>query len=102
MASVFYRRPDSVSGAERRLLILIPAHNEELVIGKGLAAIEADRRPQDTVLVVADRCTDATAEIARVASAPPSSSAARTRRRAAPPRARRGSSTPPRSSGTRC
>ena len=45
--------------------MLIPAHNEELVIGNALAAIEADRRARDTVLVVADRCTDATAEIAR-------------------------------------
>ena len=54
-----------MSGSERRLLVLVPAHNEELVIGRCLAAIEADRRPGDHVLVVADRCTDATAEIAR-------------------------------------
>ena len=35
------------------------------MIGKALTAIEADRRPRDRVLVVADRCTDTTAEIAR-------------------------------------
>ncbi len=35
------------------------------MIARGLEAIAADRRPGDEVLVVADRCTDATAEIAR-------------------------------------
>ena len=45
--------------------MLVPAHNEERVISKCLAAIAADRRPTDRVLVVADRCNDETAEIAR-------------------------------------
>lgn len=65
VASLFYRRskPDQVDPV--RFLVLIPAHNEEPVIGKGLAAIEADRRARDHVLVVADRCTDGTARIAR-------------------------------------
>jgi hypothetical protein len=64
-ASLFYResRPESRAGI--RFLVLIPAHNEERVIRRCLAAIAADRRPGDIVLVVADRCTDATAEIAR-------------------------------------
>ena len=48
-----------------RFLVLVPAHNEEKVIAHGLQAIESDRRARDHVLVVADRCTDATAEIAR-------------------------------------
>ena len=65
LASVFYRRPQQVVQGEQRFLVLIPAHNEELVIGNALAAIDGERRPRDTVLVVADRCTDATAEIAR-------------------------------------
>jgi 1,2-diacylglycerol 3-beta-glucosyltransferase len=64
LASLFYREaskpPDSV-----RFLVLVPAHNEERVIARGLEAIRADRRPGDQVLVVADRCTDATASIAR-------------------------------------
>jgi 1,2-diacylglycerol 3-beta-glucosyltransferase len=65
VASLFYRdaRPGPTGGI--RFLVLIPAHNEERVIRGCLEAIAADRRPGDLVLVVADRCTDATAEIAR-------------------------------------
>lgn len=65
VASWFYRAPRR-AGAERiRFLVLVPAHNEEQVITGALAAINADRRPGDEVLVVADRCTDATATVAR-------------------------------------
>ncbi len=64
-ASVFYRDAPPAAREELRFLVLVPAHNEELVIGRCLAAIEADRRVRDRVLVVADRCTDATAKIAR-------------------------------------
>jgi 1,2-diacylglycerol 3-beta-glucosyltransferase len=64
LASLFYREPRAPH-AETRFLVLVPAHNEEGGIARTLEAIEADRRPGDTVLVVADRCTDATAEIAR-------------------------------------
>jgi 1,2-diacylglycerol 3-beta-glucosyltransferase len=64
-ASVFYREPRPGSHRGIRFLVLIPAHNEERVIRHCLEAIAADRRLGDAVLVVADRCTDATAEIAR-------------------------------------
>jgi cellulose synthase/poly-beta-1,6-N-acetylglucosamine synthase-like glycosyltransferase len=64
LASLFYREPKAATSAVR-FLVLVPAHNEELVIGRCLTAIEADRRPRDLVLVVADRCTDKTANIAR-------------------------------------
>jgi cellulose synthase/poly-beta-1,6-N-acetylglucosamine synthase-like glycosyltransferase len=65
LASWSYREPRPGDHAEIRFLVLVPAHNEEAVIGRSLAAIAADRRPRDGVLVVADRCTDRTAEIAR-------------------------------------
>jgi cellulose synthase/poly-beta-1,6-N-acetylglucosamine synthase-like glycosyltransferase len=65
LASWLYREPRPAGDAEIRFLVLVPAHNEEQVIGSSLAAIAADRRPRDSVLVVADRCTDRTAEIAR-------------------------------------
>jgi cellulose synthase/poly-beta-1,6-N-acetylglucosamine synthase-like glycosyltransferase len=65
LASLFYRDEDSRTIKQFRLLVLIPAHNEELVIGRCLQAIEDDRRERDSVLVVADRCTDGTTEIAR-------------------------------------
>ena len=49
--------------------VVIPAHNEEKYIGKCLEAIgkAAEKaRPLETeVIVVANRCTDGTAEIAR-------------------------------------
>ena len=53
------------AGSNIRFLVLVPAHNEEKVIARGLEAIMADRREGDPVLVVADRCSDRTAEIAR-------------------------------------
>jgi 1,2-diacylglycerol 3-beta-glucosyltransferase len=64
-ASLFYREPRPGHDSGIRFLVLIPAHNEERVIRNCLEAITADRRPGDIVLVVADRCTDATARIAR-------------------------------------
>jgi cellulose synthase/poly-beta-1,6-N-acetylglucosamine synthase-like glycosyltransferase len=67
LASLFYRDAPARHGAQAplRFLVLIPAHDEELGIGRCLAAIEADRRPGDQVLLVADRCTDRTADIGR-------------------------------------
>jgi cellulose synthase/poly-beta-1,6-N-acetylglucosamine synthase-like glycosyltransferase len=65
VSSLFFRDRSRPADREVRFLVLVPAHNEELVIANGLAAIEADRRERDRVLVIADRCTDRTAEIAR-------------------------------------
>jgi cellulose synthase/poly-beta-1,6-N-acetylglucosamine synthase-like glycosyltransferase len=64
-ASLFYRERHGNGEQQLRFLVLIPAHNEALVISHGLEAIRADARARDLVLVVADRCTDATAQIAR-------------------------------------
>ncbi len=49
--------------------VLIPAHNEELGIGVTLERLRAQLGPNMRVLVVADNCTDRTAEIARAAGA---------------------------------
>jgi cellulose synthase/poly-beta-1,6-N-acetylglucosamine synthase-like glycosyltransferase len=65
IASLLYRDPPPRPGPDLRLLVLVPAHDEERVIGHCLTAIEADRRPRDRVLVVADRCADRTAAVAR-------------------------------------
>jgi cellulose synthase/poly-beta-1,6-N-acetylglucosamine synthase-like glycosyltransferase len=65
LASLFYRERLPHTDDQVRFLVLIPAHNEERVIARCLQAVEDDRRPRDSVLVVADRCTDRTAEIAR-------------------------------------
>jgi glycosyltransferase involved in cell wall biosynthesis len=65
-ASLLYREPTPRGRVPRvRFLVMIPAHNKELVLAQTLAAVNADRRDGDHVVVVADRCTDATAEIAR-------------------------------------
>jgi len=47
-----------------RLVALIAAHNEENAIGAALESLAAQNRRPDEVIVVADRCTDRTAEIA--------------------------------------
>ena len=48
-----------------RLTVLVPAHNESLTIAAALESLWAQTRPPDKVVVVADNCTDDTAEIAR-------------------------------------
>ncbi len=68
VGSIFFRAP-RVEGdvPPVRFIVLIPAYNEEKVIGNTLAAVTSDMRERDQLLVIADRCTDATAAIARAA-----------------------------------
>lgn len=51
----------------RRLTVVIPAHNEELVIANTLNSLSEQEYPagQFDVVVLADNCTDATAAISR-------------------------------------
>ncbi len=60
-------RPTSGSAPGRRFAVLIPAHDEAGIIGSTIDSIVGQRYPTDLlrVHVVADNCTDATAEIAR-------------------------------------
>jgi cellulose synthase/poly-beta-1,6-N-acetylglucosamine synthase-like glycosyltransferase len=44
---------------------LIPAHNEQAIIADALAALRAQTRVPDRIIVVADNCTDDTVAIAR-------------------------------------
>ena len=48
-----------------QVTVLIPAHNEALNIGKTLTTLLSQLTPRDRIVVVADNCTDETAEIAR-------------------------------------
>ncbi len=50
---------------QRRFAILVPAHNEEPVIGRLLRSLETLEYARYDVCVVADNCDDRTAEIAR-------------------------------------
>ncbi|MFK8181741.1 MAG: glycosyltransferase [Phormidesmis sp.] len=49
--------------------VIMPAHNEAEVIVDTLAALTPQLLPQDRLIVVADNCTDATAQLARNAGA---------------------------------
>lgn len=51
----------------RRFAVVVPAHNEELAIGRTLDSLFALDYPQNyfDVIVIADNCTDATATLAR-------------------------------------
>jgi cellulose synthase/poly-beta-1,6-N-acetylglucosamine synthase-like glycosyltransferase len=50
-------------------VVLIPAHDEEHGLGRTLDALAPELGPDDRVLVVADNCTDRTAEVARARGA---------------------------------
>ena len=65
------RRSDRAAGTATRFAVLIPAHDEEAVIGDTLAALAALDYPTDlcSVHVVADHCTDRTVEVATAAGA---------------------------------
>jgi hypothetical protein len=63
-----WRRRQAVPAAERtRFAVVIPAHNEETVLATTLASLAQADYPRDRlhVIVVADRCDDYTAIVAR-------------------------------------
>jgi cellulose synthase/poly-beta-1,6-N-acetylglucosamine synthase-like glycosyltransferase len=45
--------------------VLIPAHNEELTIETAIVTVLPELAPEDRLVVIADNCTDKTADIAR-------------------------------------
>ncbi|MGY6500051.1 MAG: glycosyltransferase family 2 protein [Acidimicrobiales bacterium] len=47
------------------ITVLVPAHNEQASIGATLTSLFEQSRPPERIIVVADNCTDDTAEIAR-------------------------------------
>ncbi len=51
------------------LLVVIPAHNEELLIGRAVSALQSStvKHTQFRIVVAADNCTDRTAAIAKAA-----------------------------------
>jgi hypothetical protein len=53
----------------QRVTALIPAHNEADRIGAALASLHAQTEPPARIIVVADNCTDATADLARAGGA---------------------------------
>lgn len=59
----------AISSARPRIAILVPAHNEELGISKTVLNVRAQLQGGDRILVVADNCSDGTAQAARGAGA---------------------------------
>lgn len=55
------------TNSDNRFAILVPAHNEELLIGKLCQSLQEIDYPKDkyTIYVVADNCSDGTAEVCR-------------------------------------
>ncbi len=54
---------------DTRVVVLVPAHNEEMGIRSTLDGLLASLKKQDRLVVIADNCSDATAEVARAAGA---------------------------------
>lgn len=48
-----------------KVIVLVPAHNEEITIGSTLEKLTKALKKQDRLVVIADNCSDATAEISR-------------------------------------
>lgn len=59
------RVPAPAGDRKRKLRVAIPAHNEETVLGRILADLASDDYVNKEVWVLADRCEDSTASVAR-------------------------------------
>lgn len=69
-ATMLGRKPAAgLSGKRPAIAILVPAHNEEGGLSTTLHSIKAEMLADDRLIVVADNCTDRTAEFARIAGA---------------------------------
>ncbi len=63
-------RPSNADGSGKPgIAILVPAHNEEAMVGATIESLLTSATTETEVIVIADNCTDATAAIAREAGA---------------------------------
>ena len=66
VAAMFSKRQSHPDPAPQpRLAVLIPAHNEAAVIEQTLQYLLPQLNPQDRAIVIADNCSDATAQLAQ-------------------------------------
>lgn len=63
------RAQPPLAGVRPRVAVLVPAHNESTLIVATLEGLRAQLQAGDRLLVVADNCSDDTAELARAAGA---------------------------------
>lgn len=61
--------PDISARPRGRIGVVIPAHNEQEIVAATVAAVRAELRDVDRIIVVADNCDDDTAALARPAGA---------------------------------
>jgi len=59
------REETTPGGPKPTAIVIVPAHNEEAILGPKLAGLQSAALGRARILVVADNCTDSTAEIAR-------------------------------------
>jgi len=64
-----HRKTGVPNGNRLPVAVLVPAHNEELWIEKTLSSIISQLKDTDRLIVIADNCTDRTADVARLAGA---------------------------------
>ena len=66
MASFFLTsKPDVSQNAPGKICVIVPAHNEAEILEPTLANIKKQLRTGDSLVVVADNCTDNTAQVAQ-------------------------------------
>jgi biofilm PGA synthesis N-glycosyltransferase PgaC len=59
-------RPRVDAGGEAsRIVVLLPAHNEQATLPRAIASVRAQHRSVQQIITIADNCTDRTAEVAR-------------------------------------
>jgi 1,2-diacylglycerol 3-beta-glucosyltransferase len=70
VAALFFS-PGRRQAPSARLTVLIPAHNEALLVGRCIGSLRAQTYPSELydVVVIADNCTDDTAAVAAAAGA---------------------------------
>ena len=68
-ASLPLRSAAQASSGRIKLAVIVPAHNEAMVVGRCVRSILASAEPDVTVYVIAHNCTDSTADRAQAAGA---------------------------------
>lgn len=69
LAVLFKVKPRLLTEKRPSIAVIVPAHNEHLLIRSTIASVLPQLTDRDRLIVVADNCSDDTAEIARAAGA---------------------------------